>query len=118
MDSTTIPRHSAGSTPSSSPGLFSPSNLHRQSIPVFDYGTPHSSPYLHPLQMHKVRETHKAQVEQDFITGRKLSTNMRLSMRLGEVYMEKLNWPGAWKPKVMSPSRSYKDSQRKEDWEG
>ncbi|KAJ8062145.1 hypothetical protein OCU04_008705 [Sclerotinia nivalis] len=83
MDSTTIPRNSAGSTPSSSPGLFSPSNLHRQSISLFDHGTPHSSPYLHPLQMHRVRETHKAQVEQDFITGRKLINQYEIIDEIG-----------------------------------
>ncbi|ESZ89940.1 hypothetical protein SBOR_9677 [Sclerotinia borealis F-4128] len=83
MDSTTIPRNSAGSTPSSSPGLFSPSSLHRQSVPLFDHGTPHSSPYLHPLQMHRVRETHKAQVEQDFITGRKLINQYEIIDEIG-----------------------------------
>ncbi|KAG4027819.1 hypothetical protein MFRU_026g00010 [Monilinia fructicola] len=83
MDSTTIPRNSAWTTPSSSPGLFSPSNSHRQSIPAFDHGTPHSSPYLHPLQMHKVRETHKAQVEQDFITGRKLINQYEIIDEIG-----------------------------------
>ncbi|KAI9642730.1 hypothetical protein NHQ30_008461 [Ciborinia camelliae] len=83
MDLTTIPKNSAGSTPSSSPGLFSPTHLHRQSVPIIDHGTPHSSPYLHPLQMHKVRETHKAQVEQDFITGRKLINQYEIIDEIG-----------------------------------
>ncbi|KAE9377427.1 kinase-like protein [Stipitochalara longipes BDJ] len=74
----------AVSTPSSSPGLFSPSNNPiRQHISSMSDGTPHSSPYLHPLQMHKVRETHKAQVEQDFITGRKLINQYEIIEEIG-----------------------------------
>ncbi|KAF7896552.1 hypothetical protein EAF00_006566 [Botryotinia globosa] len=83
MDSTTVPRTSAGSTPCSSPGLFSPSHFHRHPVPLSDHGTPHSSPYLHPLQMHKVKETHKAQVEQDFITGRKLINQYEIIDEIG-----------------------------------
>ncbi|CCU74464.1 calcium/calmodulin-dependent protein kinase kinase 2/serine/threonine-protein kinase ssp1 [Blumeria hordei DH14] len=68
------------STPISSPGLFSPS-IHPHHVP--SDGTPHSSPYLHPLQMHKVRETNKAQVEQDFITGRKLINQYEIINEIG-----------------------------------
>ncbi|KAI9054085.1 hypothetical protein LZ554_001256 [Drepanopeziza brunnea f. sp. 'monogermtubi'] len=72
------------STPSSSPGLFSPS-LHpiKTYLPSLADDTPHPSPYLHPLQMHKVRETHKAQVEQDFITGRKLINQYEIINEIG-----------------------------------
>ncbi|RKF62524.1 putative serine threonine-protein kinase ssp1 [Erysiphe neolycopersici] len=74
------------STPASSPGLFSPvTALDQQqnySISCSD-GTPQSSPYLHPLQMHKVRETSKAQVEQDFITGRKLINQYEIISEIG-----------------------------------
>lgn len=75
----------AGSTPASSPGLFSPMNApnaHRP-LPSVSDGTPLNSPYLHPLQMHKVRETHKAQVEQDFITGRKLINQYEIIDEIG-----------------------------------
>lgn len=42
-----------------------------------------TSPYLHPLQNRKVRETHKAQVEQDFITGRKLINQYEIIDEIG-----------------------------------
>lgn len=81
LTSATMPK-TAASTPSSSPGLFSPTTAHRQPPSLSD-GTPHSSPFLHPLQMHKVRETHKAQVEQDFITGRKLINQYEIIDEIG-----------------------------------
>lgn len=40
------------------------------------------SPYLHPLQMHTVRETHKAAIEQDYATGRKTINQYEI---LGEI---------------------------------
>ncbi|TVY57246.1 Serine/threonine-protein kinase ssp1 [Lachnellula cervina] len=71
------------STPSS-PGLFSPTDHPlRMPLPPLPDGTPQSSPYLHPLQMHKVRETHKAQIEQDFITGRKLINQYEVIEEIG-----------------------------------
>ncbi|KAF4628092.1 hypothetical protein G7Y89_g10061 [Cudoniella acicularis] len=83
MDPSTASK-TAASTPSSSPGLFSPSTIpHRVPLPPPSDGTPQSSPYLHPLQMHKVRETHKAQVEQDFITGRKLINQYEVIEEIG-----------------------------------
>ncbi|KAK5636359.1 hypothetical protein RRF57_012071 [Xylaria bambusicola] len=56
-----IPSRTANSTPVSSPGLFSPTNLRSNVFPHFasDTSTPSAStnsPYLHPLQSHKVRE--------------------------------------------------------------
>ncbi|KAI1007425.1 hypothetical protein K3495_g798 [Podosphaera aphanis] len=74
------------SSPASSPQLFSPagtSNRHHFPPLSASDGTPHSSPYLHPLQMHKVRETYKAQVEQDFITGRKLINQYEIINEIG-----------------------------------
>lgn len=55
--------HTANNTPISSPGLFSPVNPRAtmslpSSQPVSETTTPavQNSPYLHPLQTHKVRE--------------------------------------------------------------
>lgn len=47
---------------------------------------PHSDPYLHPLhplRMHTVYETHKAKVEQDSITGRKLINQYEIINEIG-----------------------------------
>ncbi|RDL37987.1 Protein kinase-like (PK-like) [Venustampulla echinocandica] len=83
MDFSTASR-TPTSTPSSSPGLFSPTtNPLRIPLPPLSDGTPQASPYLHPLQMHKVRETHKAQVEQDYITGRKLINQYEVIEEIG-----------------------------------
>jgi serine/threonine protein kinase len=41
------------------------------------------SPYLHPLQSHKVRETHKANVETNYATGRKLINHYEIIEELG-----------------------------------
>ncbi|KFY85056.1 hypothetical protein V500_08758 [Pseudogymnoascus sp. VKM F-4518 (FW-2643)] len=68
----------------SSPGLYTPPHNSSPSrlYPASSSGTPAGSPFLHPLQMHKVRETHKAAIEQDFITGRKLINQYEI---LGEI---------------------------------
>ncbi|KAH8821305.1 hypothetical protein F5884DRAFT_850540 [Xylogone sp. PMI_703] len=73
------------SSPSSSPGLYTPTipSANRQGSGPLSDGTPHSSPYLHPLQMHRVRETHKAQVEQDSMTGRKLINQYEVINEIG-----------------------------------
>ncbi|TQS37661.1 hypothetical protein Golomagni_01855 [Golovinomyces magnicellulatus] len=74
------------STPASSPGLYNPgttSDHPHVSSRSYSDDTPQSSPYLHPLQMHKVRETSKAQVEQDFITGRKLINQYEIINEIG-----------------------------------
>ncbi|CZT44842.1 related to protein kinase PAK1 [Rhynchosporium secalis] len=84
MDSSYATAKTAASTPASSPGLFSPSpNTIKQHHLALSDGTPHPSPYLHPLQMHKVRETHKAQVDQDFLTGRKLINQYEIINEIG-----------------------------------
>ena len=57
-----IPSRTASSTPMSSPGLFSPVNPRPNVLPLHpssDGSTPAvaaTSPYLHPLQTHRVRE--------------------------------------------------------------
>ncbi|KJZ72732.1 hypothetical protein HIM_07924 [Hirsutella minnesotensis 3608] len=70
-----LPLRTASSTPMSSPGLFSPSpSRHHQPTSISESNTPApalGSPYLHPLQNHKVRETHKALIDSDINTGRK-----------------------------------------------
>ncbi|KAK1839768.1 serine threonine-protein kinase ssp1 [Colletotrichum chrysophilum] len=85
-----LPFRSAASTPMTSPGLFSPSNPHpKSSYPTqssSDSNTPNaetSSPYLHPLQHHKVRETHKALIDSDSITGRKLINQYEVIEEIG-----------------------------------
>ncbi|KND94306.1 Serine/threonine-protein kinase ssp1 [Tolypocladium ophioglossoides CBS 100239] len=73
--SASLPMRTANSTPMSSPGLFSPtpSSRHLQTTFISESNTPApilGSPYLHPLQTHRVRETHKALIDSDNITGR------------------------------------------------
>ncbi|KAI1750576.1 kinase-like protein [Xylaria castorea] len=84
-----IPSRTANSTPVSSPGLFSPTNLRPNAFPPYsasEASTPAAvacSPYLHPLQGHKVRETHKALVDLDLMTGRKLINQYEVIEELG-----------------------------------
>ncbi|KAK4188841.1 hypothetical protein QBC35DRAFT_183763 [Podospora australis] len=87
-----LPHRTANSTPVSSPGLFSPTvPRSTMSLPPSQPGsestTPggSNSPYLHPLQSHnhKVRETHKANVEHDYTTGRKLINSYEIIEELG-----------------------------------
>ncbi|KAI9730971.1 MAG: hypothetical protein M1818_008047 [Claussenomyces sp. TS43310] len=80
MDTLPFNPKTAVSSPSSSPGLFSPSQQGPWNPPSMEAA---GSPYLHPLQMHKVKETHKAQVEQDFITGRKLINQYEIIDEIG-----------------------------------
>ena len=47
---------SAPASATSSPGLYSPVESQSSKYPAWDAGTPAGSPYLHPLQMHKVKE--------------------------------------------------------------
>lgn len=72
-------------TPNSSPGLFSPAAaaLRREMSTKVDDATPLSSPYLHALQMHKVKETHDARIEKDFITGRKCINQYEIIDEIG-----------------------------------
>ncbi|KAL1864386.1 hypothetical protein VTK73DRAFT_5929 [Phialemonium thermophilum] len=83
--SSQLPHRTADNTPISSPGLFSPSNSRSNSafpsVPDSNNPTLSNSPYLHPL--HKVRETHKALVDTDFTTGRKLINHYEIIEELG-----------------------------------
>lgn len=80
----------ANSTPVSSPGIFSPSNprptLGFPAHPASDATTPVgglNSPYLHPSQNHRVRETHKALVDLDLMTGRKIINQYEVREEIG-----------------------------------
>ncbi|KAH6608236.1 serine threonine kinase [Trichoderma cornu-damae] len=72
-----LPLRTASSTPTTSPGLFSPVARHTHHLPTSSISETNSpaplfdSPYLHPLQTHRVRETHKALIDSDVVTGRK-----------------------------------------------
>ncbi|KAI1171135.1 kinase-like protein [Nemania sp. FL0916] len=85
-----VPSRTANSTPVSSPGLFSPTAYRPNAFPSYssasDASTPaagSSSPFLHPLQGHRVRETHKALVDLDLMTGRKLINQYEVIEELG-----------------------------------
>ncbi|KAI2624586.1 kinase-like protein [Hypomontagnella submonticulosa] len=87
---TAIPSRTANSTPISSPGLFSPTNPRPNAFfpphSASDASTPAAataSPYLHPLQNHRVRETHKALVDLDLMTGRKIINQYEVIEELG-----------------------------------
>ncbi|KAI0007976.1 kinase-like protein [Xylariaceae sp. FL0662B] len=86
---TTNPSRTASSTPISSPGLFSPSNPRPNAFSNYSATDPTtaaalaSSPYLHPLQNHRVRETHKALVDMDLMTGRKIINQYEVIEELG-----------------------------------
>ncbi|KAK4239049.1 hypothetical protein C8A03DRAFT_14540 [Achaetomium macrosporum] len=94
-----VPHRTANNTPVSSPGLFSPTLTRPTKIPFpsqpgSEAVTPGGSnmSYLHPLQQremqsslhgHKVRETHKANVEHDYATGRKHINNYEIIEEIG-----------------------------------
>ncbi|KAI8958202.1 kinase-like protein [Daldinia sp. FL1419] len=86
---TTVPSRTASSTPISSPGLFSPTNPRPNAFfphSASEASTPMpatASPYLHPLQNHRVRETHKALVDMDLMTGRKIINQYEVIEELG-----------------------------------
>ncbi|KUI67815.1 Serine/threonine-protein kinase ssp1 [Cytospora mali] len=84
------PSRTASSTPVSSPGLFSPASLRAvMSLPpshsASEGTTPAAaqSPFLHPLQTHRVRETHVANVDRDFTTGRKIINHYEVIEEIG-----------------------------------
>ncbi|KAI1434979.1 kinase-like protein [Xylaria sp. CBS 124048] len=84
-----VPSRTANSTPSSSPGLFSLASPGHNGFSIHstpDGSTPAlaaGSPYLHPLQSHKVRETHKALLDHNASTGRKLINQYEVLEELG-----------------------------------
>ncbi|KAI2467484.1 kinase-like protein [Annulohypoxylon bovei var. microspora] len=84
-----VPSRTANSTPISSPGLFSPTNtrpnvfLAHSASDASTLAVTMASPYLHPLQNHRVRETHKALVDLDLMTGRKIINQYEVIEELG-----------------------------------
>ncbi|KAI9170864.1 Serine/threonine-protein kinase ssp1 [Paramyrothecium foliicola] len=85
-----FPLRTAESTPMSSPGLFSPTAIRHSgilahtSLSESNTPAPHGGiPYLHPLQNHKVRETHKALIDSDIATGRKLINQYEVIEEIG-----------------------------------
>ncbi|CAH0032745.1 unnamed protein product [Clonostachys rhizophaga] len=85
----TLQLRTSHNTPASSPGLFSPST-HRNpllppptSLSESTSPAPGNHPYLHPLQTYKVRETHKALIDSDNITGRKLINQYEVIEEIG-----------------------------------
>ncbi|OAA78604.1 Calcium/calmodulin-dependent/calcium-dependent protein kinase [Akanthomyces lecanii RCEF 1005] len=86
--SASMPLRTASSTPVSSPGLFSPTPsrhiLHASSMSESNTpAPPPGGPFLHPLQTHKVRETHKALIDNDNVTGRKVINQYEVIEEIG-----------------------------------
>ncbi|KAG5997192.1 hypothetical protein E4U43_002702 [Claviceps pusilla] len=88
--SASMPLRTASSTPISSPGLFSPTpsrhNLHLPYTSLSECNTPAPTgrrPWLHPLQTHRVRETHKALIDLDSINGRKTINQYEVIEEIG-----------------------------------
>ncbi|KAK2589709.1 hypothetical protein QQS21_012611 [Conoideocrella luteorostrata] len=88
--SASVPLRTASSTPVSSPGLFSPTtsrqNLTLPYTSLSECNTPAPaghSPFLHPLQTHRVRETHKALIDSDNINGRKTINQYEVIEEIG-----------------------------------
>ncbi|QPG97620.1 hypothetical protein C2857_006623 [Epichloe festucae Fl1] len=88
--SASMPLRTANTTPLSSPGLFSPtmsrSNLTIPYTSLSECNTPAPtghSPFLHPLQTHRVRETHKALIDSDNINGRKTINQYEVIEEIG-----------------------------------
>ena len=74
----------AGNTPASSPGLFSPRSSRSTppaSVPADEVAA--HSPYLHPTHMQTPKETHTAEVDFDPMTGNKLINNYEVLEELG-----------------------------------
>ncbi|ATY61121.1 serine threonine [Cordyceps militaris] len=86
--SASMPLRTASSTPVSSPSLFSPTPsrhiLHTSSMSESNTpAPPPGGPFLHPLQTHKVRETHKALIDNDNVTGRKVINQYEVIEEIG-----------------------------------
>ncbi|KAK2808813.1 hypothetical protein FQN50_004289 [Emmonsiellopsis sp. PD_5] len=71
----------AGNTPISSPGLFSPHSS-QSSSPKSAEGRPSIS-YLHPTHLQEPKETHTVEVDRDMITGNKLINEYEVLDELG-----------------------------------
>ncbi|KAI9880995.1 MAG: hypothetical protein M1830_009489 [Pleopsidium flavum] len=72
-----------GNTPSPSPALFSPSIPSPGQTSETDDESHYSSPFLHPSHRQAPKETHKAEVEIDPISGRKLVNNYEILNEIG-----------------------------------
>ncbi|KAG6020730.1 hypothetical protein E4U41_002751 [Claviceps citrina] len=88
--SASMPLRTANSTPMSSPGLFSPTaSRHNLTLPYTSLSEcntpapPGHRPFLHPLQTHRVRETHKALIDSDNINGRKTINQYEVIEEIG-----------------------------------
>ncbi|KAG5978474.1 hypothetical protein E4U55_006172 [Claviceps digitariae] len=88
--SASMPLRTASSTPISSPGLFSPTpsrlNVNLPYTSLSECNTPAPTgrrPWLHPLQTHRVRETHKALIDLDSINGRKTINQYEVIEEIG-----------------------------------
>ncbi|KAG5952459.1 hypothetical protein E4U53_000801 [Claviceps sorghi] len=88
--SASMPLRTTNSTPLSSPGLFSPTpSRNTFSLPytsISECNTPAPTgrrPWLHPLQTHRVRETHKALIDLDSINGRKTINQYEVIEEIG-----------------------------------
>jgi SNF1-activating kinase 1 len=74
----------AGNTPISSPGLFSPRGSHpAASAAMAESTASHSSPHLHPSHLLTPKETHVAEVEHDVFTGNKLINSYEVLTEIG-----------------------------------
>ncbi|CEJ81801.1 hypothetical protein VHEMI01912 [[Torrubiella] hemipterigena] len=88
--SASLPLRTTSSTPVSSTGLFSPAPRHLRDHPITSFSES-SSPapaaasvsFLHPLQNFRVRETHKALIDSDTITGRKMINQYEVIEEIG-----------------------------------
>ncbi|ODH13939.1 CAMKK protein kinase [Paracoccidioides brasiliensis] len=71
----------AGSTPISSPGLFSPQYANPSSLKSAGVRTSFS--YLHPTHLQEPKETHTVEVDRDILTGNKLINEYEILDELG-----------------------------------
>ena len=74
----------AGNTPISSPGLFSPTaSQSTNSAAMTDQPASNSSPHLHPTHLLTPKETHVAEVELDVYTGNKVINSYEVLSEIG-----------------------------------
>ncbi|KAI9712626.1 MAG: hypothetical protein M1812_006806 [Candelaria pacifica] len=73
----------AGNTPASSPGLFTPPGSAPLERVISDEGS-YSSPFLHFTHKQQPKETHKAEIDRDPISGRKLINQYELVENIGK----------------------------------
>jgi serine/threonine protein kinase len=71
------------SSASANPTLIAARPAPPPAQPVHSYSESAAAPLLHPLQKHKVRETHKALIDSHEVTGRKLINQYEVIEELG-----------------------------------